>query len=108
MLYSNKLYIGITRSMSSALSICIFFILLMQSANEAQFLNVTFLLSLFSVASAAAGTVVHNKESNFDATMCAYNGVGVCELIAIFMLLLLSKQINKNQIGLYRDDDLAI
>ena len=80
----------------------------MQSANEAQFLNVTFLLSLFSVASAAAGTVVHNKESNFDATMCAYNGVGVCELIAIFMLLLLSKQINKNQIGLYRDDDLAI
>ena len=30
------------------------------------------------------------------------------QLIGIFMLLLLSKHINKNRIGLYGDDNLAI
>ena len=40
--------------------------------------------------------------------MGAYNGAEVCELIGTFMLSLLSKHINKNHIGLYRDDDLAI
>ena len=40
--------------------------------------------------------------------MGAYDGAEVCELIGIFMLSLLSKHINKNHIGLYRDDGLAI
>ena len=40
--------------------------------------------------------------------MGACNGAKVCELIGIFMLLLLSKQITKNDIGLYMDDGLAI
>ena len=40
--------------------------------------------------------------------MGAYDGPEVCELIGIFMLSLLSKHINKNHIGLYRDDGLAI
>ena len=44
----------------------------------------------------------------FDVTMGAYDVVKVCELVGIFMLSLLSKHINKNQIGLYRDDGLAI
>ena len=35
-------------------------------------------------------------------------GAELCELIGIFMLSLLSKHINKNHIGLYRDDGLAI
>ena len=50
---------------------------------------------------------VKQGESNVDVTMGAYNGVQVCELIGIFMLPLLSKYINKNQIGLYRDARLA-
>ena len=40
--------------------------------------------------------------------MGAYDGAEVCELIDIFMLPLLSKNITKNHIGLYRDDGLAI
>ena len=40
--------------------------------------------------------------------MGAYNGAKLCELIGIFMLSLLSKHINKNHVGLYRDDGLAI
>ena len=40
--------------------------------------------------------------------MGAYNWAEVCELIGIFRLSLFSKYINKNHIGLYRDDGLAI
>ena len=51
---------------------------------------------------------VKKGESNFEVSMGAYDGAEVCELIGIFMLSLLSKHINKNHIGLYRDDGLAI
>ena len=51
---------------------------------------------------------VKKGESNFDVSMGAYDGAEVCELIGIFMLSLLSKHINKNHIGLYRDDGFAI
>ena len=51
---------------------------------------------------------VKKGESNFDVSMGAYDGTEVCELIGIFMLSLLSKHINKNHIGLYRNDGLAI
>ena len=44
LLYSTQLYIGITISISSALSTCILFILQMQ-LNGAQFLKITFLLA---------------------------------------------------------------
>ena len=40
--------------------------------------------------------------------MGAYDGAKLCELTGTFMLTLLSKHINKNHIGLYRDDGLAI
>ena len=40
--------------------------------------------------------------------MGAYDGPKVWKLIGIFMLSLLTKHINKNRIGLYRDDGLAI
>ena len=40
--------------------------------------------------------------------MDAYDGAEVCELIGIFILSLLSKHINKNHIGLNRDESLAI
>ena len=40
--------------------------------------------------------------------MGAFDGTEVFELIGMFMLSLLSKHINKNHIGLYRDDGLVI
>ena len=45
-----------------------------------------------------------SKKEN-DVTMGAYDGAEICELV---MLSLLSININKNHIGLYRDDGLAI
>ena len=38
--------------------------------------------------------------------MGAYDGAEVCEFIGVPMLSLLSKHINKNHIGLYRDNTL--
>ena len=49
------------------------------------------------------------KESGlFDATMGAYDGAEVCELVGIFILHQLSRVCNNNNIGLYRDDGLAV
>ena len=45
---------------------------------------------------------------NFDGTTGSYDVVEVCELSGIFMLSLTSKKYNLNNIGLYRDDVLAI
>ena len=44
----------------------------------------------------------------FDVTMGAYDGAEVCELVGTFLLYKLSLKYNKNDIGLYRDDGLAI
>ena len=38
----------------------------------------------------------------------AYDGAEVCELVWIFILYQLSRKYNKNNIGLYRDDGLAV
>ena len=49
------------------------------------------------------------KQSNsFDVTMGSYDGAEVCELIGIFMLSLIGNKYNPNNIGLYRDDGLAV
>ena len=48
------------------------------------------------------------KDGLFDVTMGAYDGAEVCELVGNFMLFLISKIYNKNDIGLYRDDGLAV
>ena len=44
----------------------------------------------------------------FDVTMGAYDGAEVCELVRTFLLYKLSLKYNKNNIGIYRDDGLAI
>ena len=44
----------------------------------------------------------------FNVTMGAYDGAEVWELVGTFLLYKLSLKYNKNDIGLYRDDDLAI
>ena len=49
------------------------------------------------------------KNTNlFDVTMGAYDGAEVCELVGLFLLFQLSNKFDKNNIGLYRDDGLAI
>ena len=40
--------------------------------------------------------------------MGSYDGAEVCELIGIFMLSLIGNIYNRNNIGLYRDDGLAV
>ena len=40
--------------------------------------------------------------------MGAYDGAEVCELVGIFMLNKISEKYDKNDIGLYRDDGLAV
>ena len=49
------------------------------------------------------------REGNlFDVIMGAYDGAEVCELVGIFMLNKISEKYNKNDVGLYRDDSLAV
>ena len=40
--------------------------------------------------------------------MGAYDGAEVCELVGTYLLSLITKKYNKNNIGLYRDDGLAV
>ena len=49
------------------------------------------------------------KESGlFDVTMGAYDWKEVCDLLGDFLLYALSLKYNKTDIGLYRDDGLAV
>ena len=49
------------------------------------------------------------KESGiFDVTMGAFDGAEVCELVGIFLLSQLTSTYEKKDIGLYRDDGLAV
>ena len=50
------------------------------------------------------------KDSNddFDVTMGSYDGAEVCELAGLFMLIELSKNFDKDNIGLYRDGGLSV
>ena len=51
---------------------------------------------------------IKKQSNNFDVTMGSYDGAEVCELIGIFMLSLIGNKYNPNNIGLYRDDGLAV
>ena len=50
------------------------------------------------------------KESSgcFDVTMGSYDGAELCELIGVFMQSVLQDVINKEAMGLYRDDELIV
>ena len=49
------------------------------------------------------------REGNlFYVTIGAYDGARICELVGIFMLNKISEKYNKNDVGLYRDDGLAV
>lgn len=49
-----------------------------------------------------------NGEGSFDVTMGCYDGAEICEFIGIFILSSLGIELGKSQIGLYRDDGLAV
>ena len=51
---------------------------------------------------------VKKEGGSFDVTMGAYDGAEVCELIGIYMLHLIGKKYDSKNIGLYRDDGLAV
>ena len=44
----------------------------------------------------------------FDVTMGSYDGAEVCELVGLFILKHLGEKFGKENIGLYRDDGLAM
>ena len=44
----------------------------------------------------------------FEATMGAYDGAEVCELVGTYMIFLISQKHNKKYSGLYRDDGLPV
>ena len=47
-------------------------------------------------------------DPDFDVPMGCYDGAEICELVGIFILNKLSNIIEKNSIGLYRDDSLGV
>ena len=52
---------------------------------------------------------IKNNNSNlFDVTMGSYDGAEICELVGLFILNHLGNSFGKENIGLYRDDGLAI
>ena len=51
---------------------------------------------------------IKKKGGLFDVTMGVFNGGEVCKAVGNFLLYQLSKNYNKRDIGLYRDDGLAI
>ena len=44
----------------------------------------------------------------FDVTMGAYDGAEICELVGTFILNAIGLKYNKREVGLYRDDGLAV
>ena len=51
---------------------------------------------------------IKKKGGLFDVTMEAYDGAEVCELVGTYMLSILAEKYNKDDMGLYRDDGLAV
>ena len=52
---------------------------------------------------------IKNNNSNlFDVTMGSYDGAEICELVGLFIFNHLGNSFGKKNIGLYRDDGLAI
>jgi len=51
---------------------------------------------------------ITKDNSSFDVTMGSYDGADVCELVNLFILNGLGSTYGKENIGLYRDDGLAV
>ena len=53
-------------------------------------------------------TWIKNNGSLFDVTMGSFDGAELCELVGLFLLSGLASIIGKSNVGLYRDDGIAI
>ena len=51
---------------------------------------------------------IKKKGGLFDVTMGAFDGAEVCELVGTYILSLIAQKYEKKNIGLYRDDGLAV
>ena len=49
-----------------------------------------------------------NGNGKFDVTMGSYDGAEICELVGMFALTQLPARYKKRNVGLYRDDGLAV
>ena len=52
--------------------------------------------------------VKRNNNSLFDVAMGSYDGAEVCDLVGLFVLNTLAEKFEKDNIGLQRDDGLAV
>ena len=55
-----------------------------------------------------SNTWIKKYESLFDVSMGASDGTEVCELVGTYILNILSKKYNKNDFGIYHNDELVI
>ena len=56
----------------------------------------------------SSNTWIKRDAGLFDVTMGAFDGAEVCELVGTYLLFLISRTEKKGNIGLYRDDGLAV
>ena len=52
--------------------------------------------------------VKKNGNPLFDVTMGSFDGAEVCELVGLYLLNKIKSLLGSNNVGLYRDDGLAI
>ena len=52
--------------------------------------------------------VKRNTDSTFDVTMGSFDGAEICELVGLFILSKLELELEHDNVGLYRDDGLAL
>lgn len=52
--------------------------------------------------------VKKNAENEFDVSMGAFDGAEVCELVGLYVLHLIKTKLRMTNVGLYRDDGLAV
>ena len=62
---------------------------------------------LYSKGKPWAKKDANNRTSNFDVTMGSYDGAETCDLVGLYLLSILTEKFGNN-IGLYRDDGLAV
>ena len=76
-----------------------------------------------AISKSDEGTILHARKSLlfdgdqvwlkkkgglFDVTMGAFDGAEICELVGTYLLNMIGEKYNKDDVGLYRDDGLAI
>ena len=61
-----------------------------------------------SILFGSNGALIKKNGSLFDVAMGSFDGAKICELVGLFLLNNLTQIVGSNNIGIYRDDGLAI